>query len=58
MISLKEGDRTVLEPGMVFHMPPSLRIYDEACVGVSETVLVTDTGHEVITQFSEELAVK
>jgi len=57
IISLKEGDGTILEPGMVFHMPPSLRIYHEACVGVSETVLVTDNGHEVITRFPRDLAV-
>jgi Xaa-Pro dipeptidase len=52
--SLQPGDGTVLEPGMVFHLPPAIRLPDR-CVGLSETVLVTDTGHEVLTSFPREL---
>lgn len=58
IISLKEGDQTVLEPGMVFHMPPSLRIYHKACVGVSETLAVTETGSELLTVLPRNLAQK
>jgi Xaa-Pro aminopeptidase len=52
--SLQPGDDTVLEPGMVFHLPPAIRL-PERCVGLSETVLVTQTGHEVLTSFPREL---
>lgn len=52
--SLQPDDRTPLEPGMVFHLPPAVRL-PERCVGMSETVLVTETGHEVLTSFPREL---
>jgi Xaa-Pro dipeptidase len=55
IIDLKKDDPRVLEPGMVFHMPPALRKYDKFGVGVSETVLVTQTGCEVLTCFPREL---
>lgn len=55
IVSLSEGDQTTLRPGMVFHIPPALRKYGLYGVGVSETVLVTETGAEVLTHLSEEL---
>lgn len=51
-LDLKTNDPTVLQPGMVFHVPQSLRLPGEAPVAISETVLVTDAGHEVLTNFS------
>ena len=54
--SLRPDDHTPLEPGMVFHLPPAIRL-PERCVGMSETVLVTETGHEVLTSFPRELLV-
>ncbi len=57
IISLRKGDATRLEPGMVFHMPPALRDYGVGCVGVSETVLVTPSGCETLTRFPRELFV-
>ncbi len=58
IISLRKGDATSLEPGMVFHMPPALRDYGVGCVGVSETVLVTPGGCEPLTEFPRELFVR
>jgi Xaa-Pro dipeptidase len=58
LISLRRGDPTVLEPGMVFHIPPALRDYGVSCVGFSETVLVTQQGCEVLTHFPRELVVR
>lgn len=52
---LKEGDERVLETGMVFHMPPALRIPNEVGVGLSETVVITDDGCESLTQFPRQL---
>jgi Xaa-Pro dipeptidase len=55
IISLRKDDPTVLEPGMVFHMPPALRMPRQYGVGFSETVVVTDTGCEVLTAFPRTL---
>ena len=49
-LDLKQGDETVLEPGMVFHVPPIAHQ-----ISMSETVLVTDSGSEVLTDFPREL---
>lgn len=57
IIDLKKDDPRVLEPGMVFHIPPALRVLNEYGVGVSETVVVTDYGCEVITNFDRKLFV-
>ena len=57
-LELGKGDPTVLEPGMVFHMPPALRIYAEVGVGCSETIAVTEEGAEVLSDFPRELAVR
>ncbi|MEN6370273.1 MAG: Xaa-Pro peptidase family protein [Thermotogota bacterium] len=55
IVSLSEGDQTILQPGMVFHIPPALRRYGMYGVGVSETVLVTKTGAEILTHLSQDL---
>jgi Xaa-Pro aminopeptidase len=57
-LHLSRGDSTVLRPGMVFHMPPALRMYAVAGVGCSETVAVTEDGVEVLTDFPRELATR
>ena len=51
-LDLKENDRTVLQPGMVFHLPQSMRLAGDLAVSISETVLVTDDGREVLTNFA------
>jgi Xaa-Pro dipeptidase len=48
-LSLGSGEPTVLEPGMVFHVPVNIRLWGEAFVAASETVLVTPTGRDVLT---------
>ncbi len=58
ILSLQREDPTALEPGMVFHMPPALRDYGRVGVGISETVLVTPGGCEVITKFDRRLLVR
>ena len=55
IVSLRKDDETLLEPGMVFHMPPALRNPGRHGVGFSETVLVTQTGCEVLTNFPRKL---
>ncbi len=58
IVSLQRDDPTVLEPGMVFHIPPALRDYGRVGVGISETVAVTPGGCEVITKFDRKLFVR
>ena len=42
ILSLYRGTDVPLEPGMVFHIPITLREYNKFTVAVSETVMVTD----------------
>jgi Xaa-Pro dipeptidase len=53
--SLRAGDQMPLEPGMAFHLPPAVRLPGETVYGVSETVVVTDSGCEVLTHFPRRL---
>jgi Xaa-Pro dipeptidase len=54
-LDLKAGDETILEPGMVFHVPQTVRMPGEIPVAISETVMVTERGHEVLTDFPRNL---
>jgi Xaa-Pro dipeptidase len=44
ILNLYTGVTTELRPGMTFHLPVAVRIYGQFTVGVSETVVVTETG--------------
>jgi Xaa-Pro dipeptidase len=55
---LLENNRAPLQPGMVFHLPMSLRSYGRFGVGLSETVHVTNTGVEVLTDMPRTLIIK
>ncbi|SHO66812.1 Xaa-Pro dipeptidase [Pseudoxanthobacter soli DSM 19599] len=48
ILSLNTGVKTPLVPGMAFHLPPALRVYGRFTVGVSETIVVTETGCKVL----------
>ncbi len=48
ILSMYTGVTTPLQAGMTFHIPPALRIYGEFTVGVSETVVVTETGYRAL----------
>jgi Xaa-Pro dipeptidase len=54
VVSLRERDETLLEPGMVFHIPPAIRIPGRTVFGASETVVVTKEGHEILTQYPRD----
>jgi Xaa-Pro dipeptidase len=53
-LTLIRGNKTALEPGMVFHSTMSLRRTGRYGVAVSETLLVTDAGCEAITDFPRQ----
>ncbi len=44
-----------LTPGMCFHIPVALRKWGEFTVGVSESIIVSETGCEVLGTISREL---
>lgn len=53
-LDFQPNGMTALQPGMIFHVIPGVLLNPKATVGFSETVLVTDSGHEVLTTFSRE----
>lgn len=58
ILSLFTGITRPLEPGMVFHLPATLRVYGEFTVGASETVIVTDSGVEVLSDLPRQMLVR
>lgn len=57
-LEVREGGTRVFEPGMVFHLPMSLRYEGQYGVAVSETVAITDRGCRVMTDMSRELIIR
>jgi len=53
-LALRPGDPTVLEPGMTFHLVPSL-FMPEGGFMASESVAVSEDGCEVLTRYPREL---
>ncbi|NDW02640.1 Xaa-Pro peptidase family protein [Salipiger sp. PrR002] len=58
ILSLFTGVETPLEPGMVFHLPITLRDYGRFTVGVSETVIVTETGAEPLSSLPRQITLR
>jgi Xaa-Pro dipeptidase len=54
---LRGGEKRPLQPGMVFHLLPAVFEYGEYGIGISETVLITDNGHEILTDCEQKLFV-
>jgi len=55
VLSLFSGVDTVVQPGMVFHIPPALRVYGQFTVGVSETAIVTEAGNRTLSKIPQKL---
>jgi Xaa-Pro aminopeptidase len=49
------GDDTIIEPGMVLTVEPGIYIPGVAGFRHSDTVLVTETGHELLTTYPRDL---
>ncbi len=58
IMSINENDPLVLEPGMCFHYIPDLKFPHEGGVVFSESLVVTETGYEPLSQYSLELPFK
>lgn len=56
--SIKQGDPTVLQANMTFHVLSNLWYEGKTLVGFSETVRVTESGCEVLTRFPRELIIR
>ena len=54
---IQSKNRRELRPGMVFHLPLTLRVLGRYGAGFSETVLVTRTGAEILTNVPRKLRV-
>jgi Xaa-Pro dipeptidase len=52
---LKEGDPTILQPGMIFSVEPGIYIPKFGGMRHSDTILVTEDGHEVLTGYPKDL---
>jgi Xaa-Pro dipeptidase len=57
ILSMNEVPNVRLEAGMTFHLPYCIRT-PRCSAAFSETVLVTETGHEVLTKFDRELFIR
>jgi Xaa-Pro dipeptidase len=55
---LLKDNHAPLRPGMVFHLPMSLRSYGCFGIGLSETVHMTDAGVEILTDMPRTLVIK
>ncbi|MFC0278247.1 M24 family metallopeptidase [Falsigemmobacter intermedius] len=58
ILSLFTGVGRLMEPGMVFHLPATLRSYGHYTVGVSETVIVTEGGIEVLSDLPRQMTIR
>jgi Xaa-Pro dipeptidase len=54
---LRPGDRTVLQPGMTFHVISGIWMENWG-FEISESVCVTETGYEPLSSFERQLIVK
>lgn len=56
-MSLRPGDKTVLQPNMCFHFMPGLW-FDDWGIEITESITVTDTACEPLADFPRQLFVK
>jgi ectoine hydrolase len=56
-LSIRRGDKTVLEPNMTLHFMPALWL-DDGGLELSETILITPTGVECLCKTPRRLVVK
>ncbi len=55
--SLRPGDKTVLQPNMVFHCIPGM-YYDDFGISISQCFRVTETGYEKMSNYPFDLIIK
>jgi ectoine hydrolase len=55
--SLRSSDETILKPGMTFHFMPGIWQEDWG-IEITESILITETGVEMLCDFPRKLFVK
>lgn len=55
-LDFQPGGRTEILPGMIFHVIPAV-VLPRAYVGITETVLVTERGHDVLTSYPRTMRI-
>ena len=55
--SLRDGDKTVMQPGMTFHFMLGMWVERDFGCTFSETVAITETGAEVLTDAPREILI-
>lgn len=58
LLSLFAGVGQPLVPGMVFHLPATLRRFGAFTVGASETVILTSSGPEILSDLPRAMALR
>lgn len=53
-ISLRQGDHSIIEPNMTFHLMPGLW-FDDFGVEITESILITENGAETLTNFTRDI---
>ena len=56
--SVALGDKTTLEPGMVLTVEPGLYDFSIGAWRIEDTVLVTEDGHELLTNSERDIWVR
>lgn len=56
-MSLRPGDKTVLQPGMTFHFMTGLWLEDMG-LEITESIAITDTGVEILADVPRQLFIK
>jgi ectoine hydrolase len=56
-LSIRRGDKTVLEPNMTLHFMPALWL-DDGGLELSETILITESGVECLCKTPRKLVIK
>jgi Xaa-Pro dipeptidase len=54
---LKAGDKTILQPGMMFAVGGDVTLPGKCCGRVSDTILITETGAQCLTESPRELLI-
>jgi Xaa-Pro dipeptidase len=58
ILSMQPGERRPLAANMTFHLLPWVQIPGKGAIGITETIRVTETGCEILTNFERKLFVK
>ncbi|MER8772172.1 Xaa-Pro peptidase family protein [Mesorhizobium sp. M0960] len=58
ILSFKRGETRTLRPNMTFHIPSMVKVFGFADAGTSETVRVTETGCEILTNVERKIYVR